>query len=541
MNDSSGFIPILIFAGLLFLSAGCTAAGWTDIIQPVSTPAAGQFQSGNAMDFQNETRLSEFIADFDTYAERAMQDWDVPGMAVAIVQDGKVIFEKGYGVKTAGESDPVTTDTLFQIGSTSKAFTVALAAMEVDSGRMNWSDPMIRYVPEFKMKDPWVTNEFSITDSFAQRSGLDSYWGTDLSIIGYNRSEQIYALRYAEPISSFRSAYAYQNIPFIAAAAAIENTSGMSWEDNLQSRIFTPLNMTGASTGYDSFQSSPDHVSLHVNGVLSGNTTGPVAIDPDSPFNDFTTIMGPAGGINANIKDMAAWAIFQLGNGSSEGEQLISPENMAYMHTPRTPMATVSAANDSKRYYCQGWVYEEQSGYPSYVWHTGETIGNHAIVLIIPDMNAGIVILVNNADAPHPDILGRMFYNWCVGRETPDVSAQFLNKYRAGSADLLTPLPVRPENATQPMALAEYTGSYTNDAYGTAMVAEENGNLTIVYGKRPITYYLSPWDGNTFSVKCPQWIQEYNGRATFIPGPDDTICQLTMPLFETESATFDRA
>jgi CubicO group peptidase (beta-lactamase class C family) len=167
MNDSSGFIPILILVALFVLSAGCTAAGGTDIIQPVSTPAAGQFQSGNAMDFQNETRLSEFIADFDTCAEREMQDWDVPGMAVAIVQDGRVIFEKGYGVKTAGESDPVTTETIFQIGSTSKAFTVALAAMEVDSGRMNWSDPIIRYVPEFKMKDPWVTNEFSITDSFA--------------------------------------------------------------------------------------------------------------------------------------------------------------------------------------------------------------------------------------------------------------------------------------------------------------------------------------------------------------------------------------
>jgi CubicO group peptidase (beta-lactamase class C family) len=542
MNGSFGFIPILILVALFVLSAGCTAAGGTDIIQPVSTPAAGQFQSGNAVDFQNETQLSEFIADFDNYAEKARQDWDVPGMAVAIVKDGRVVFVKAYGVKTVGGSDPVTTDTVFEIGSTSKAFTTALAAMEVDSGRMNWSDPLIRYVPEFKMKDPWVTNEFSITDSLAQRSGLEGYWGTDLALIGYNRNDQIHALRYAEPVSSFRSEFAYQNLMFLAAAAAVESTSGMSWEDNLQNRIFTPLNMISASAGYAAFQSAPDHVSLHITGVLPGNTTGPVVIDPDSPFNDFTTIMGPAGGINANIQDMATWTIFQLGNGSFEGKQLISPENMAYMHTPRTPRATVSAANDSKQYYCQGWMYEEQPGYPSFVWHNGETFGNHAMVLMIPDRNTGIVILANEADASLPDALGRTFYNRYVGRENPDVSAEYLWNYQADSAVLLTPQPARPENAAQPMALAEYTGSYMNEVYGTATVTEDNRNLTLTFGRRPVTYCLSPWDGNTFSAKCPQWSEDFNGRVTFTPGPDGTARQLTLTLFATDSVTptFDR-
>ncbi|MDD1687018.1 serine hydrolase [Methanoregula sp.] len=540
MKNSTGCLLCLIVFALFVLSAGCTATTGTDIIQPIATPAQVQPHSGTAVNPQNETQLREFIASFDTYADQARQDWNVPGMAIAIVQDGKIVFVKGYGVKTAGGSDPVTTDTVFQIGSTSKAFTAALAAMEVDSGRMNWSDPVIRYVPDFQMKDPWVTHEYSITDSLSQRSGLPGYWGTDLAMVGDTRSDMIHALRYAEPVSSFRSEFAYQNLAFLVTAAAIEKTSHMSWEENLKTRIFTPLNMTSASTSYAAFRSAPDHTSLHTTGVI-GNTTGPVVTDPDWQFNDFSTVMGPAGGINANVKDMATWTIFQLGNGSYEGKLLISPENMAYMHTPRTPRAIVSAVNASKPYYCQGWVYEEQPGYPSLVWHNGETLGNHAMVLMIPDKNTGIVILANNADAALPDALGRTFYNRYVGMENPDVSAESLKKYRNDSVALLLPGPVRPANATPPQAISMYTGSYTNDVYGTATVTEDNGNLTLTFGKRPIIYNLSPWDGNTFSATCPQWSPTFNGRVTFTPGPDATARQVTISLFAVDgNATFDR-
>jgi CubicO group peptidase (beta-lactamase class C family) len=512
-------------------------------MQPAATPAPVQPYSGTAVDPQNETQLREFIASFDTYAEQARQDWNVPGMAIAIVQDGKVIFVKGYGVKTAGGSDPVTTDTVFQIGSTSKAFTAALAAMEVDSGRMNWSDPVIRFVTDFQMKDPWVTQEYSITDSLSQRSGLPGYWGTDLAMTGASRSDMIHALRFAEPASSFRSEFAYQNLAFLVTAAAIENTSHKSWEENVQTRIFTPLNMTSASTGYAALRSAPDHTSLHMTGVI-GNTTGPVVVDLDGQFYDFTTVMGPAGGINADIKDMATWTIFQLGNGSYGGKQHISPENMASMHTPRTPKATVSAANASKQFYCLGWVYEEQPGYPSIVWHNGETQGNHAMILLIPDKNTGIVILANNADATLPEALGRTFYNRYLGRENPDVSAEFLKTYQNDSATLLLPEPVRlvrPANATPPEALTRYTGSYTNEVYGNAIVTEDNGNLTLTFGKRPIIYRLSPWDGNTFSATCPQWSPAFHGRVVFTPGSAGPASRVTVSLFAVDgNATFDR-
>jgi CubicO group peptidase (beta-lactamase class C family) len=314
MNSSlqSVILLAILFFGICF--AGCTTAPsfGTDVpesqsyITASSSPAAG--------------RLNDTIAQFDRHAQNAMLKWNVPGMAVAIVKDGEIIFARGYGVKTAGGSDPVTTDTVFQIGSTSKAFTAALAAMEVDSGRMNWTDPVIRYLPDFRMNDPWVTKEFTITDTLSQRSGLDEKWGTDLATLGYSRSEMIHALRYAEPISSFRSEYAYQNIPFMVTAAAVEKTSGKSWEENLEARIFTPLHMESASTSYEAFLSAPDHATLHMLGLLPDGTLGPVLIDPGWEFNNMTYTLGPAGGINADVKDMAAWAIFQLGDGTFEGK-----------------------------------------------------------------------------------------------------------------------------------------------------------------------------------------------------------------------------
>jgi CubicO group peptidase (beta-lactamase class C family) len=468
-------------------------------------------------------------------------------MAVAVVRDGRVVFAKGYGVQKAGGSDPVTTDTVFQIGSVSKSFTAALAAMEVDSGRMNWNDPVIHYVPDFRMKDPWVTREYTITDSMAQRSGLAGYWGSDLPGFGYNRSEMIHALRYAEPVSGFRSAYAYQSLPFLVTAAAIENTSGRSWEENVQTRIFLPLHMTGASTGYPAFLAMPDRATLHRPGTLPNRTIGPVAIEPDGPFNERTTSIGPAGGINANVKDLATWTIFQMGNGSFEGEQLVSPEGMAYLHTPRTPIGDVMTKN--KAYYCQAWRYQEVDGAPSYYYHTGVTLGNNAMVLFVPDGNFGIVVLANAVGTDLPEYLARSFYLRYYGMENSDYGKEI----DAGHRKMLEMIrdaspakkPVRPTNAAPPLAYENYTGIYHDDLYGTATVAGQDGNLTLLLGKKPITLFLSPWNGNTFSAACPQYSPEYDGRVVFGTGPDGTIRQLTTTLFiEQEyhrNATFVRA
>ena len=526
----------LLVAGIL--CTGCTTT--TTAVPGLSSSPSHSISPSPAPEDLNAT-----LASFDTYAEKARQRWNVPGMAVAVVKDGRIIFAKGYGTKTAGGSDPVTPDSVFQIGSTSKAFTAALVAEEVDSGRLNWTDLVVRYVPDFEMRDPWVTKEFTITDALAQRSGLDEKWGQDLATLGYNRSEMIHALRYAEPVTSFRSQYRYQNIPFIVAAAAVENTSGKSWEENLKTRIFVPLDMTSASATYDDFQSAPDHVGLHMIGTLPDGTLGPVVTDPGWQFNFTTYELGPAGGINANVKDMAKWTIFQLGNGTYNGTRLMSEENLAYMHRPQTPIPEEMTA-DSKSYYCQGWVYQEMNGTPPIVRHTGETLGNHAYILLVPSENLGIVVLANEAGPSLPEDVGNRFYQMYFHTPAADAPASSDDPMLPIKNFLFKPAAARPANPAQSLPLGQYTGTFTSDVYGPANVAEVDGNLTLTLGKKTVTLYLSPWNGNTFSSTCPAWTwgPAYDGRVTFSIGPDGKARELTTTLFLqkmfNQNATFVR-
>ncbi|MEN6397328.1 MAG: serine hydrolase, partial [Methanoregula sp.] len=332
--------------------------------------------------------------------------------------------------------------------------------------------------------------------------------------------------------------------PFVATGVAIEKTSGKSWEDNLDEQIFTPLNMTSASSTYPAFLASPDHVTLYRYGILTDNTTGTIPIDPDWAFNNVSYEFGPAGGINANIKDMATWTIFQMGNGSYNEKQLISPANMAYMHTPRTPI--MDTMTDQKLYYCQAWIYNEKAGAPSFIWHNGETLGSHAMILFVPSENLGIVVLSNVAGGTAlPDCIAMSFYRQAFGLDTPDTCTAYQAMAEKSDAALLADQPVRPAHPAEPLSSEKYTGSYTNTIYGKAVVAEQAGNLTLTFGKTPVTFVLSPWDGNTFASTCPQWGPDYNGRVTFSTGSDGSVTGLTTTLILDKDfnrdATFVRA
>ena len=537
---------VLIFLLVILVAGVCIVVCTTAPASVTGTATLPAGTSQKAYHSPTAAELNETLAQLNVYAEKARQRWNVPGMSIAVVKDGRIIFVKAYGVKTAGGSDPVTTDTVFEIGSTTKAFMAALVAMEVDSGRMKWNDPVIRYVPDFQMSDPWITKEFTLTDTLAQRSGLYEKWGQDMATLGYNRSETIHALRYAEPVTSFRSAYRYQNIFFNVAAAAVENTSGISFEQNLKTRIFTPLNMKSASASYDALRAEPDHVSLHMIGELPNGTIVPVVTDPAWRFNTITDTLGPAGDINANVKDMATWTIFQLGNGTYEGRRLISPENMAYMHAPQIPMTDESTA-DSRQYYAQGWIYQEMNGTPPVVKHTGETLGNHAYILMVPRENLGIVVLANEAGIGLNEDVGDSFYKMYFGTYRLDPVAESTSPYNGIYKDFLFPKSAsRPANPAPSLPLERYTGTYTSNVYGTATVAEVNGNLTLTLGKDPITLNLSPWDGNTFKSTCPEWTwaQPYEGRVMFDTAPDGTVRNLTTSLFlqklHHQDATFVR-
>lgn len=475
----------------------------------------------------SDKELQAILADFEEYAETSMRDWETPGMAVTIVRGDDIIYTKAFGVKTHGGNDPVTTDTIFQIGSTSKAFTAALVAMLVDEGKVGWKDPVIEHVPDFEMYDPWVTREFMVEDLMAQRSGMPPHALDLLVMLGFDRDHVRYALRYAKPISSFRSEFAYQNSLFLVAAQLIEKHTGKSWEDNVKDGIFESLGMSSSTTDMKSFQEAKDVTSLH---HRLGDKI--VTLSKDWPYLHWTYVYGPAGGINSNITDMAQWLKFQVNNGVFNGKALVTEGNMNFMHTPKT---ITNLTSGKRQYYAEAWVYREDTPYPI-VWHNGGTTGCKTMVAIVPEAKVGVVVLSNLIDSSLPESLAFRFFDMYLGNPEVDWSTQMLATMKEGIKRTEAALASPPDHPFPPMPLAKYVGDYRNDVYGEINISERSGGLVLTIGPKRVEMYLTPWNRDTFSVFWPFYgnVANPGGFASFEAAPEGTVTKVTVDLLNED-------
>src|SRR5262245_41694342 len=265
----------------------------------------------------------KILATLEAYAQTAQEQWNVPGLAIAVVKDDQVIYAKGFGVKRVGDTDPVDPDTVFQIGSTSKAFTAALVAMQVDDGKFTWTDRVIDHLSSFEMGDPWVTREFQVADLMTQHSGMPAYAGDGMAILGYPADYIVSKMKLIEPVTSFRSEFAYVNNLFLVAAALARTTSGQSWADGLDARVFRPLGMRSSSSGQDAFEAATNAAAPHK--LVDGKVT---AFAANAPQLAWAYTYGPAGGVNSTVRDMAQWLRLLLGNGTFAGTQIVSADNL---------------------------------------------------------------------------------------------------------------------------------------------------------------------------------------------------------------------
>ena len=328
--------------------------------------------------------------DIDRLAARIQQQFAVPGMAVAIVKDGKVLFAKGYGVREAGKPDKVDAKTLFGIGSNTKAFTVAALAMLVDEGKLSWDDKVIDRLPNFRLYDPYVTRELTIRDLLTHRSGLGLGSG-DLMLFppsDFTRAEIIHNLRYMPPASSFRSKFAYDNLLYIVAGELVLAKTGMSWETFVQTKILDRLGTGCAAT----VSLVPAHANMAVPHVMVGDKLTVVTPDPSTAYD-------PAGSIQCNAEGMAAWMALQLADGRlKDGSQLFSAAQHKEMWTPQTILAPLpeSAALTRTHFrdYGLAWFIEDYEG-AQRVWHTGGLVGMVSAVSLLPEQGVGIVVLSN--------------------------------------------------------------------------------------------------------------------------------------------------
>jgi CubicO group peptidase (beta-lactamase class C family) len=440
------------------------------------------------------------LKEIDEYARKAMVDWKVPGFAMAIVKDDKVIFARGYGVRKLGEAAPVDERTLFAVASNTKAFTVAALAILVDEGKLKWDDPVTKYLPGFQLSDPFVTREMTIRDLVSHRSGLATFGGDLLWYeTAYDRGEILRRIRYLKPTSSFRSRYGYQNIMFVAAGEVVAAVSGKSWDAFVRERILTPLGMTATTTSIRDFKSADNIAAPHneldekIRVVRYGNVDGAAA----------------AAGINSNVFEMAQWLRLQLGRGTYEGKKIFSPSASREMWQPNTIVPISEAGerfNPTRHFraYGMGWFLSDYHG-RKIIDHSGALDGMISQSGMIPEENLGVVIL-SNSETSLPSIMMNKVFDMFLGVPKRDWSAELLARVKMGQE--AAKKAAQEEEAshvkdTKPsLALSQYAGTYGGEMYGKATVTEENGKL--VLRLLPASHFvgdLEHWQYDTFRVK----------------------------------------
>lgn len=421
------------------------------------------------------------------YVKKVMQSREIPGISIAVVHKDRSVRFFSAGVRKAGDEAPVGPDTIFQIGSTSKAFTTALTAMLVDEGLLDWNGRVADHLPEFRMADPWVTREFTVTDLYAQRSGMPSYSGDLQGFLGYGRKHIIHSLRFIKPASSFRSEFSYVNNLFLAGAAMMSNLTGQTWEESIGTRILRPLGMTRSSTDEAGLVGDADHAALHTRGP-----DGPAVISPGSTLAVWPYLMGPAGGINSTARDMTRWLLVHMGGGASGDKRLFSEESGQFMHSPKTPMHAfgVDAA------YCLGWL---KIFFPTHtvVCHNGATLGAGSFVGWSPEAEAGVVVLTNMSRQNGADALGLWILDRLAGAPARDWSGELLGE--DGDA------PEPEVDPRGPLPLERYAGTYESPVYGLLRVEKRTSGLTVLFGKDlAVSLRLKHAGGDTFSASWPE-------------------------------------
>ena len=423
---------------------------------------------------------------FDAYVTKAMQDWKVPALAIAIVRNDSVIFAKGYGTRTHGTQQPVDEHTIFAIGSVSKAFTATLVAMLVDDKKMRWDDPATTYLPALEMYDPYVARELTVRDLLTHRSGLargDLMWyATD-----YDRDEILRRVRFLKPSWSMRAQYGYQNIMYLAAGQAVAKVAGKPWDDVVRERIFQPLGMTATNTSTRALASVTNVASPHQD---IDDTLRVI------PWHNIDNI-APAGSINSSVSDMAKWLRFHLGEGKVSGKQLIGAAALAETHTPQVVVqrsADAKAINPFTHLasYGMGWTISDYRG-RELQQHGGNIDGMSALAALVPEEKLGVVVLTNANGSSLPSIAAYRAIDALIGAPARDWSAEYMkvrvkNLARAKETEQKK-LAQRAMGTKPSLALDKYVGVYVDSMYGEVRVslgtvaAATSGNVTLSGGE----------------------------------------------------------
>lgn len=475
-------------------------------------------------------------ADLDAYVTQVLQTFSVPGMAVTIVKDGKVVVARGYGVRTLGDTARITGSTRFGIASNSKAFTATALAMLVDEGKVAWDEPVVTYLPQFALSDPFVTRQITVRDLLVHRSGLGLGAGDLLWWPGstYNRAQIVHRLRDIPLSTSFRGAYAYDNVLYIAAGELIEAVSGRSWEDFITARILTPLGMSHTLPRHSDAATSGNVASTHafVDGTLQ-------RIKPLTSDNT-----NAAGGINTTADDIAKWMMAQLDSGRTGTTRLWSQRAQRSLWTGVTPMpfgtpsGPLGLVAPQFKLYALGFDVQDYRGI-KIATHTGGLPGYVSEVTFVPSLKLGVAVLTNQESGAAFRAVTYRVLDHFMGTKVIDWRAVLDSVAKAGLATLAAHVSgataARDSLSKPSLPIERYAGTYTDRWYGDATVTVTNGKLAIAMLPSPdLVGDLQHWQYDTFVVRWKDRSLRADAFITFQLTPDGQVESARMAPFSDD-------
>lgn len=476
---------------------------------------------------------------FDARVEAAMRAHDVPGMAIAVVENGEIVHARGYGVRQLGRPEAVDADTIFPTGSTGKAVTAAALAILIDDGKLGWDDKVIDHLPDFRMYDPWVTREMTVRDLLLHRSGLGLGAGDLLFIPRSSRSRAdiVRALRHLKPATSFRSGYAYDNILYIVAGELVTAVSGQSWESFVDARIFKPLGMRTATSHEDDRFRTANRTQPHARLDARLRGLGAQQVLPER--EGLGQVGAPAGGLSWSAHDFARWLQVQLALGAlpGGGERLYSESLAREMWTPQVPVpirafpAPITDITPQFSGYALGWNVQDYRGI-KVVQHGGAVFGVLAFTVLVPEHNLGISLQINSEDVEVLRGLGYELLDHYLGFAPRDWVGAFAtwNQARlAGGLAALDAAGQQVRQASRPsLPTRGYAGSYADAWYGPIAITEAEDRLRIDFRQTPgMQGTLTHWQYDTFRADWDDAAIE-PAYVTFALDADGKVAQIRM-------------
>ncbi|HPH44386.1 MAG: serine hydrolase [Acidobacteria bacterium] len=465
-------------------------------------------------------KIRAALEGFDQIAEDALKALKVTGAAMAVVKNDKVVYAKGFGYKDVENKIPATPDTIFAIGSSSKAFTVFALGRLVDEGKLEWEAPVRNYIPWFKLYDKEAGARLSVRDLVTHRSGLPRH-----DLLWYNnktasREDLVRALAYLPPTADLREKWQYNNLMFLTAGYLLETLTGKPWEDAVRSLVFEPLGMKRSNFSVLDSQKDSDFA-FPYNFVDKAYEK--------LPFRDITNV-GPAGSINSSVNEMARWVAVHLADGKFEGRDLLSSSTVSDMHNPHMVTGAVSSSPDiAATAYAMGWFTDVYRGHRR-VHHGGNIDGFSAQVAFLPDDGLGFVVLTNMNGTSYPELLVRTATDKILGLEAHDWigdAVKQLEKAEGAIKKAEEKKITRKVPGTKPAhPLADYAGLYVHPGYGSLAVELAAGRLSFTYNS--IKTNLDHWHYETFdgvTIEDPTFKDfkltfrtDVNGRVASVTG-----------------------